>query len=191
MQVSATKLPGCVVITPTVHGDHRGFFYESFQQQRYQQLAGIHCSFVQDNHSRSSYGVLRGLHFQRNRPQGKLVRVVQGEIFDVVVDLRLDSPTFGLWHAERLSADNKKQLWLPPGFAHGFLVTSAVAEVEYKCTDYYDASDEGSIHFADPDLAIAWPNLDSPYLLSEKDQGAGSFAQFKRSQSSGVVRVTQ
>ena len=168
MKVSHSKLQGCVIIEPRVFGDDRGFFLETFQTSRYREAAGIDLEFVQDNHSRSSKGVLRGLHFQRLKPQGKLVRVVRGEVYDVAVDIRKGSPTFGEWDAVILSEDNKKQLWIPPGFAHGFVVLSDTADFEYKCTDFYDPSDEGTILWDDPDLDIPWP-ITKP-SLSTKDQ---------------------
>ena len=170
MKVSHSKLKGCVIIEPRVFGDERGFFLETFQAVRYQQEAGIDLVFVQDNHSRSARGVLRGLHFQKTKPQGKLVRVVRGEVYDVAVDIRNGSPTFGEWEGVILSEDNKKQFWVPPGFAHGFVVLSDTADFEYKCTDYYDPSDEGSILWNDPDLDIPWP-IANP-VLSTKDQSA-------------------
>jgi len=170
MKVSHSKLKGCVIIEPRVFGDERGFFLETFQTVRYQQEAGIDLEFVQDNHSRSARGVLRGLHFQKTKPQGKLVRVVRGEVYDVAVDIRIGSPTFGEWEGVILSEDNKKQVWVPPGFAHGFVVLSDTADFEYKCTDYYDPSDEGSILWNDPNLDIPWP-IANP-TLSTKDQSA-------------------
>ena len=170
MKISHSKLKGCVIIEPRVFGDDRGFFLETFQAVRYEQEAGIDLPFVQDNHSRSARGVLRGLHFQKTKPQGKLVRVVRGEVYDVAVDIRKGSPTFGEWECVTLSEDNKKQLWVPPGFAHGFVVLSATADFEYKCTDYYDPSDEGSILWSDPDLNIPWP-IANP-VLSTKDESA-------------------
>ena len=170
MKISHSKLKGCVIIEPRVFGDERGFFLETFQTLRYQQEAGIDLAFVQDNHSRSARGVLRGLHFQKTKPQGKLVRVVRGEVYDVAVDIRNGSPTFGEWEGVILSEDNKKQFWVPPGFAHGFVVLSDTADFEYKCTDYYDPSDEGSILWSDPDLDIPWP-IANP-VLSTKDQSA-------------------
>jgi len=170
MKISHSKLKGCVIIEPTVFGDERGFFLETFQAVRYEQEAGIGLPFVQDNHSRSSRDVLRGLHFQKTKPQGKLVRVVRGEVYDVAVDIRKGSPTFGEWECVTLSEDNKKQLWVPPGFAHGFVVLSATADFEYKCTDYYDPSDEGCILWSDPDLDIPWP-IANP-VLSTKDESA-------------------
>ena len=170
MKVIKTKLRDCVIIEPNVFSDERGFFFETFQVERYDDLAGIRAPFVQDNYSRSSAGVLRGLHFQKTKPQGKLVRVVMGKVYDVVVDIRKDSPTFGQWEGSMLSEKNKRQLWVPPGFAHGFVVMSDVADFEYKCTEYYDPSDEHSILWNDPDLSILWP-IDNP-ILSAKDANA-------------------
>ena len=170
MKISHSKLKGCVIIEPRVFGDDRGFFLETFQAVRYKQEAGIDLPFVQDNHSRSARGVLRGLHFQKTKPQGKLVRVVRGEVYDVAVDIRKGSATFGQWKGVILSEDNKKQFWVPPGFAHGFVVVSPTADFEYKCTDYYDPSDEGSILWSDPDLDIPWP-IANP-VLSAKDESA-------------------
>ena len=170
MKISHSKLKGCVIIEPRVFGDERGFFLETFQAVRYEQEAGIDLPFVQDNHSRSAKGVLRGLHFQKTKPQGKLVRVVRGEVYDVAVDIRKGSATFGEWEGVILSEDNKKQFWVPPGFAHGFVVLSDTADFEYKCTDYYDPSDEGSILWSDPDLNIPWP-IANP-VLSTKDKSA-------------------
>ena len=170
MKVSHTKLKGCVIIEPSIFGDDRGFFLETFQVVRYKQEAGIDLPFVQDNHSRSARGVLRGLHFQKTKPQGKLVRVVRGEVYDVAVDIRKGSATFGEWEGVILSEDNKKQFWVPPGFAHGFVVLSDTADFEYKCTDYYDPSDEGIILWSDPDLNIPWP-IANP-VLSTKDESA-------------------
>jgi len=170
MKVIKTNLEGCVVIEPKVFGDDRGFFLETFQSERYANLAGITLPFVQDNHSRSTYGVLRGLHFQKTKPQGKLVRVVKGKVYDVAVDLRRGSDTFGQWEAVVLSEENKRQFWVPPGFAHGFLVLSDIADFEYKCSDYYDPLDEGSILWNDPKLDISWP-IEKP-LLSDKDNRA-------------------
>ena len=170
MKISHSKLNGCVIIEPRVFGDERGFFLETFQAVRYEQEAGIDLPFVQDNHSRSARGVLRGLHFQKTKPQGKLVRVVRGEVYDVAVDIRKGSATFGEWEGVILSEDNKKQFWVPPGFAHGFVVLSDTADFEYKCTDYYDPSDEGCILWSDPDLDIPWP-IANP-ALSTKDKSA-------------------
>ena len=173
MNVITTKLNDCLVIEPRVFGDDRGFFLETFRADRYAE-AGINLPFVQDNHSRSSKGVLRGLHFQKTKPQGKLVRVVRGEVYDVAVDIRSGSPTYGKWEAVILSEENKIQFWVPPGFAHGFVVLSETADFEYKCTDYYDPSDEGSLLWNDPDLNIPWP-ISEP-KLSQKDANAPLFA---------------
>ncbi len=168
MKVIKTDIDGVKIIEPKVFGDERGFFMETFQAERYREQAGIEFSFVQDNHSRSSKGVLRGLHFQKTRPQGKLVRVVRGEVFDVAVDIRKNSPTFGRWEGIILSETNKKQFWVAPGLAHGFIVLSDFADFEYKCTEYYEPSDEGCLKWDDPSVGINWP-IDKP-LLSEKDQ---------------------
>ncbi|AOS97192.1 dTDP-4-dehydrorhamnose 3,5-epimerase [Microbulbifer aggregans] len=176
MNVIKTKLPGVVIIEPKVFGDHRGFFLESFQKDRYRDEAGIDLEFVQDNHSRSSYGVLRGLHFQKTRPQGKLVRVVSGEVLDVALDINPDSSTFGQYEAVVLSADNHRQFWVPPGYAHGFVVLSEFADFEYKCTEYYDPSDEGGIIWNDPDVGIDW-EVDSP-KLSDKDLKLPTIAEY-------------
>ena len=157
MNVVKTKLHDCLIIEPKVFGDERGFFLETFQAERYAEFVGITLPFVQDNHSHSSKGVLRGLHYQKTKPQGKLVRVVSGEVYDVALDIRQGSPTFGQWEGVILSETNKKQFWVPPGFAHGFLVISDTADFEYKCTDYYDPADEGSVLWNDPDLGIPWP----------------------------------
>ena len=178
MNVIKTKLKDCVIIEPKVFGDERGFFLETFQADRYVDLAGISLPFVQDNHSRSSKGVLRGLHFQKTKPQGKLVRVVRGEVYDVAVDIRSGSPTYGQWEAVILSEENKTQFWVPPGFAHGFVVLSETADFEYKCTDYYDPSDEGSLLWNDLDLNIPWP-IENP-KLSEKDANAPLLADLKK-----------
>ena len=178
MNVIKTKLKDCVVIEPKIFGDERGFFLETFQADRYSDLAGISLPFVQDNHSRSSKGVLRGLHFQKTKPQGKLVRVVRGEVYDVAVDIRQGSPTYGQWEAVILSEENKTQFWVPPGFAHGFVVLSETADFEYKCTDFYDLSDEGSLLWNDLDLNIPWP-IENP-RLSEKDANAPLLADLKK-----------
>ncbi len=172
MEIIETKLLDCLIIKPKLFEDERGFFMETFQANRYLDCANIHSSFVQDNHSYSSKNVLRGLHYQRNQPQGKLVRVVQGEVFDVAVDLRKDSPTYGQWESIVLSEKNKLQFWVPPGFAHGFLVLSESADFLYKCTSFYKPEDEGCIVWNDPDLNIEWP-IRSP-ILSRKDS-EGSF----------------
>lgn len=181
MNVIDTEIPEVKIIEPKVFGDERGFFLETFQAKRYRDEAGINLEFVQDNYSRSSKGVLRGLHFQKKNPQGKLVRVVRGEVYDVAVDIRRQSPTFGHWVGTVLSEQNKRQFWVPPGFAHGFLVLSDCADFEYKCTDYYDPSDEGCLLWNDVSLAIDWP-IDTP-LLSNKDQAGMSFETLKASLS--------
>ncbi len=178
MQVFDTAIPDVKLIEPKVFGDDRGFFLESFQADRYAQQAGITLPFVQDNHSRSARNVLRGLHFQRSKPQGKLVRVVRGEVLDVAVDIRRGSSTFGNVVAEILSEDNKRQLWIPPGLAHGFVVLSETADFEYKCTDYYDPSDEGSLIWNDPDLNIDWRVTDP--ILSAKDAQGLRLAELYR-----------
>ena len=177
MNVIETRLPGVVIIEPKVFGDERGFFLESFQKERYADLAGITLDFVQDNHSRSSQGVLRGLHFQINRPQGKLVRVVSGEVYDVAVDINPESPTYGQYEGVLLSDKNHRQFWVPPGYAHGFVVVSEVADFEYKCTDFYDPNDEGALIWNDPDVNIDWP-VDNPQL-SAKDSTAPTLAELK------------
>lgn len=167
MLVHDTSVAGCKIIEPKVFGDERGFFLEVFEKQRYAEILGEDVEFVQDNYSRSSQNVLRGLHFQRNHPQGKLVRVVRGEVFDVAVDIRPGSPTFGKWEGVILSESNKKQFWIPPGLAHGFYVISDVADFEYKCTDYYHPEDEVCLLWNDPDVGITWPGTQP--LLSDKD----------------------
>ena len=170
MKVIATKIPEVLIIEPTVFGDERGFFFESFNKKIFEETTGVKADFVQDNHSRSVQGTLRGMHYQIQHPQGKLVRVTEGEVFDVVVDLRRSSPTFGEWVGEHLSAENRKMLWVPPGFAHGFYVTSDYAEFLYKCSDIYAPEHERSIIWNDPDIAIDWPIVDGGEpLLSEKD----------------------
>lgn len=171
MKVTAAGIAGVLIIEPQVFGDDRGFFFESFNQRRWQAATGLQCSFVQDNHSRSARGVLRGLHYQIEQPQGKLVRCVVGEVFDVAVDLRRESPTLGRWVGAHLSAENKRQLWIPEGFAHGFLVLSDVAEFLYKTTAYYAPQHERTIAWNDPDLKIDWPAGIQP-LLSPKDAAA-------------------
>ncbi|WP_323018041.1 dTDP-4-dehydrorhamnose 3,5-epimerase [Castellaniella sp.] len=168
MKVIETTLPGVRLIEPQVFGDSRGFFLESFSARRYREDAGIELDFVQDNISRSARGVLRGLHFQRQRPQGKLIQVVEGAVFDVAVDIDPRSATCGQYVVAELSADNHRQIWIPPGYAHGFCVTSESAIFQYKCTDYYDAADEGGLAWNCPDLAIPWP-IDDP-MLSDKDR---------------------
>jgi len=177
MKVVNTPLEGCLIIEPDVFGDDRGFFLETYQSDRYKKDAGIDFNFVQDNHSRSSFGILRGLHFQKTKPQGKLVRVVTGEVFDVVVDIRKKSKTFGKWIGITINDSNKKQLWVPPGFAHGFQVLSEYADFEYKCTDYYDPDDEGIIHWNDPTLNISWP-INDP-VVSKKDSQAPFLSDIK------------
>lgn len=175
MEVAATPLAGVMLIKPRVWGDRRGYFVETWQHERYA-AAGIDAAFVQDNHSMSTYGILRGLHFQKTRPQGKLVSVSLGRVFDVAVDIRPGSPTFGQWYGVELTQDNQWQLWLPPGMAHGFAVTSQVAHFHYKCTDYYCPEDEGGIRWNDPDLAVAWP-VAQP-LLSDKDRHTPLWREF-------------
>ncbi len=172
-----TKLKDCFVVEPKVFGDDRGFFMETYNKKAFEE-AGYTMEFVQDNHSKSRKGVLRGLHFQKTKPQGKLVRVVSGEVFDVAVDIRKDSETYGQWFGLYLSAENKKQLYVPEGFAHGFLVTSEEAEFCYKCTNLYDPTDEGGLMWNDEAIGIEWP-LDrvEEVLLSEKDKVHGSLKQ--------------
>ena len=170
MQVSATALPEVKLIEPTVFGDARGFFFESWNARTFA-AAGIEADFVQDNHSRSAKGVLRGLHYQLRQPQGKLVRVIVGSVFDVSVDIRRGSPNFGKWTGNELSAENRRMLWVPAGFAHGFLVLSEACEFLYKATDYYAPEFERAVLWNDPDLAIAWPPAIAP-LLSAKDASA-------------------
>lgn len=176
MKVIPTDLPGMLVIEPQVFFDGRGFFLESFNTRDFVQTTGVSAEFVQDNHSRSSRGVLRGLHYQIGQPQGKLVRVVQGKVFDVAVDLRRSSATFLKWVGVELTEDNRRQLWIPPGFAHGFLVLSEFADVLYKTTDYYAAEHERCIRWDDPDLAIAWPLAggDEPLLSARDCRGLAS-----------------
>jgi dTDP-4-dehydrorhamnose 3,5-epimerase len=170
MKITDTKIPDVKIIEPTVFGDERGFFFESFNHKKFEEAIRREVTFVQDNHSKSSKGVLRGLHYQLPpHAQGKLVRVAQGEVFDVAVDIRKSSPTFGQWVAETLSAENKKQLWIPEGFAHGFLTLSDTAEFLYKTTDYYAASCEKSIRWNDHVLNIAWPLVGHPNI-SDKDK---------------------
>lgn len=167
MKVIETQLAGVLIIEPKVFGDHRGFFLETFQVERYRD-AGIGLPFVQDNHSRSQRGVLRGLHFQRTRPQGKLVSVSRGAVYDVAVDINPDSPTCGQYVGVELNDENHRQLWVPPGYAHGFYVLSEVADFQYKCTDYYQPEDEGGLLWNDPDVGIPWPVAEPQ--LSAKDQ---------------------
>lgn len=176
MQVIPTTIPDVLIIEPKVFGDDRGFFFESFNQQKFTEATGITTDFVQDNHSRSRQGVLRGLHYQIQQPQGKLVRVVLGSVFDVAVDIRKTSSTFGQWVSCLLSAENKRQFWVPAGFAHGFLVVSEYAEVLYKTTDYYAPASERSILWNDADLQIDWPIEGEP-LISEKDAKGQGFKE--------------
>ena len=171
-----TEIPDVVILEPQVYGDERGFFYESYNEKAFIEKTGITTCFVQDNHSRSVQKVLRGLHYQIDQPQGKLVRAVMGEVFDVAVDIRKSSPTFGKWVSCMLSAENKRQIWVPPGFAHGFLVISEVAEFLYKTTDYYAPQAERCIFWNDPELAIAWP-LEAQPILSRKDRAGKSFKE--------------
>ncbi|WP_020679330.1 dTDP-4-dehydrorhamnose 3,5-epimerase [Marinobacterium rhizophilum] len=168
MNVIETTLPGVLIIEPKVFGDHRGFFIETFQVERYRE-AGIELPFVQDNHSRSTRGVLRGLHFQRTRPQGKLVSVSRGAVYDVTVDIDPQSPSCGQFVGVELTDENHRQLWVPPGYAHGFCVLSEVADFQYKCTDLYVPEDEGGLLWSDPEINIPWPITDPQ--LSAKDQG--------------------
>jgi dTDP-4-dehydrorhamnose 3,5-epimerase len=175
MKVSPCAIADVLLIEPKVFGDERGFFYESFNQRAFAQATGLNLSFVQDNHSKSAKGVLRGLHYQVKNPQGKLVRVTAGEVFDVAVDIRPGSPSFGRWVGQVLSADNKRQLWVPPGLAHGFVVLSESAEFLYKTTDYYAPEHERCIAWNDPTLAIAWPDLGVAPKLSAKDAAGAAF----------------
>ncbi|WP_456385361.1 dTDP-4-dehydrorhamnose 3,5-epimerase [Desulfolithobacter sp.] len=174
MQVIATEIPEVLIIQPRVYGDERGFFFESFNQRRWEEKTGLATRFVQENHSRSTHNVLRGLHYQILQPQGKLVRVISGEVYDVAVDIRSSSPTFGRWVGIHLSAENKRQFWIPEGFAHGFVVLSEMAEFLYLTTDYYAPEHERAILWNDPDLAISWPHTGEP-ILSEKDRNASLF----------------
>jgi dTDP-4-dehydrorhamnose 3,5-epimerase len=175
MEVRRTAIPDVVVVEPRVFGDARGFFFESFNRRELEAALGRAVEFVQDNHSLSARGVLRGLHYQLPKPQGKLVRVVRGEVFDVSVDLRRRSPTFGRWVGEALSAANKRQLWIPEGFGHGFLVLSEEAEVLYKTTEYWHPEHERCIRWDDPDLGIAWPAIGGPPTVSAKDAAGRAF----------------
>lgn len=175
MQAIKTTIPEVIIFEPKVFGDERGFFYESFNAKVFEQATGLSIDFVQDNHSKSAKNVLRGLHYQTTHTQGKLVRVTQGEVFDVAVDLRLSSNTFGQWVGERLSADNKRMLWVPAGFAHGFLVLSETAEFLYKTTDFYSPEHEVSIRWNDADIGIEWP-LDGAPSLSGKDSAGMAFS---------------
>lgn len=171
MQATRLDIPAVILFEPRVFGDDRGFFFESYRRSAFLEATGLDVDFVQDNHSKSAKGVLRGLHYQIQQPQGKLVRVVQGEVFDVAVDLRRSSPTFGAWVGVHLSAQNKRQLWVPPGFAHGFVTLSDTAEFLYKTTDYYAPEHERSLAWNDPQVGICWP-LEGEPLLSAKDQQA-------------------
>ena len=175
MKSVATVIPEVLVVEPKVHGDPRGFFYESYNQQSFKAATGLSPNFVQDNHSRSAKGVLRGLHYQIRQPQGKLVRVVRGSAYDVAVDLRRGSPTFGRWVGVELSEENHRQLWVPEGFAHGFVVTSESADFLYKATDYYAPEHERCIAWDDPEIGIEWP-LPGPPSLSAKDAAGVSLA---------------
>lgn len=179
MKITPTNIPDVLIIEPTVYGDDRGFFYESFNQKLWQEVTGLNTVFVQDNHSRSAKNVLRGLHYQIRHPQGKLVRATVGEVFDVAVDIRQKSLTFGQWVGVTLSAENKRQLWVPEGFAHGFVVLSEVAEFLYKTTDYWSPEFERSIIWNDPDLAIEWP-LEGEPVLAKKDAAGLPFAEAEK-----------
>ncbi|MGC9502979.1 dTDP-4-dehydrorhamnose 3,5-epimerase [Baaleninema sp.] len=174
MNVIQTDIPEVLLLEPRVFGDDRGFFFESFNQRTFEEKTGVKTQFVQDNHSRSNYGVLRGLHYQIQQAQGKLIRACVGEIFDVAVDIRKASPSFGKWVGYRLSAENKRQLWIPAGFAHGFSVLSDVAEVLYKTTDYYAKDHERCILWNDPELSINWQLGETEPILSEKDKAGVS-----------------
>jgi dTDP-4-dehydrorhamnose 3,5-epimerase len=171
MKVTPTAIPEVLVLEPQVYGDQRGFFFESFNARRFEELTGQRVNFVQDNHSKSAKGVLRGLHYQISQPQGKLVRVTAGAVFDVVLDLRAASPFFGRWVGVELSAQNRRQIWVPPGFAHGFVVTSDSAECLYKNTDYWAPEHERSILWSDPALAIDWPLSGEPIVSAKDSRG--------------------
>ncbi len=188
MKVTPTSIPDVVILEPQVFGDARGFFFESFNQKQLEAALGRPMGFVQDNHSRSGQGVLRGLHYQCPNPQGKLVRVVQGEIFDVAVDVRRGSPTFGKWESDILSADNKRQLWVPEGFAHGFLVLSETAEVLYKTTGYYQPKDEHCIAWDDPAIGIRWPLQGARTLVSAKDAAGKPLAEARHFEPGDLLR---
>ena len=177
MKAVVTSIPDLLIIEPKVFGDARGFFFESFNQTAFDEAVGIHVEFVQDNHSRSGKGVLRGLHYQLQQPQGKLVRVVRGEVYDVAVDIRKSSPTFGKWFGTELTEENQRQLWVPAGFAHGFMVLSETADFLYKTTDYYAPAHERCISWDDPELSIGWPALDIAPRLSLKDSAGALLAQ--------------
>jgi dTDP-4-dehydrorhamnose 3,5-epimerase len=180
MKITPTALPEVLIVEPRVFGDARGFFTESWNEQTFNKAVGSAVRFVQDNHSRSARGVLRGLHFQLPpHTQGKLVRVVSGAVFDVAVDLRRSSPNFGRWEGVELTAENQRQLWVPPGFAHGFMVLSETADFLYKTTDYYAPDCEGSVRWDDPAIGITWPDVGAPPLLAEKDAKAPLLADAK------------
>ena len=180
MKITPTALPEVLIVEPRVFGDARGFFTESWNEQAFNNAVGSAVRFVQDNHSRSARGVLRGLHFQLPpHTQGKLVRVVSGAVFDVAVDLRRSSPNFGRWEGVELTAENQRQLWVPPGFAHGFMVLSETADFLYKTTDYYAPDCEGSVRWDDPAIGITWPDVGAPPLLAEKDAKAPLLADAK------------
>lgn len=174
MLVEQTALSEVLILTPRTFGDDRGFFFESFNIRMFSESTGLSCKFVQDNHSKSSHGVLRGLHYQLGKPQGKLVRVIEGSIFDVAVDIRKGSPNFGRWVGVELTAENKKQLWVPPDFAHGFIVTSESAQVLYKATDFYSPEHERSIVWNDETIGIKWPDIGASPILSAKDADAST-----------------
>ena len=176
MKLTLTPIKDLVVIEPKVFEDSRGYFFEAYNKNAFHEL-GLDYDFVQDNQSYSTKGVLRGLHFQKQFPQAKLVRVLEGEVFDVAVDLRKDSLTYGKWYGVRLSAENKKMFMIPRGFAHGFLVLSDTAVFSYKCDDFYHPNDEGGIMFDDPDIGVEWPKIDGEYILSEKDKKHPSFKE--------------
>tara|TARA_B100000282_G_scaffold296876_1_gene280745 strand:+ start:6757 stop:7299 length:543 start_codon:yes stop_codon:yes gene_type:complete len=177
MELQKTNLDGCFLIKKAIFNDHRGFFTETYNKKDFDEVLVTDINFVQDNLSMSLKGVVRGLHYQVNNPQGKLVRVVKGSVFDVAVDLRKNSNTFGKWYGTELNDKNMHQLWIPEGFAHGFMVLSEMAYFEYKCTSFYTPGDEGVIHWKDPDLAIEWPSL-KEIVISEKDDSAESFKSF-------------
>jgi len=179
MNIIQTKLPGVVIIEPSVFGDHRGFFIETFREDAFEHITGPDLKFVQDNHSHSERGVLRGLHTQTRKPQGKLLRVVRGEIFDVAVDINPQSETFGQWVGVTLSEENKKLFYIPPGYAHGFQVVSEVCDVLYKCTNYYDPDHESGLLWNDPDVGIEWPLVEAK--LSDKDKVLPSLEQIRNS----------
>jgi dTDP-4-dehydrorhamnose 3,5-epimerase len=176
LNVIRTAIPDAFIIEPKVFGDARGFFFESFNERAFAEATGVHANFVQDNHSRSGKGVLRGLHYQIQQPQGKLVRVVRGRVFDVAVDIRKSSETFGKWVGVELSEENHRQFWVPPGFAHGFLVLSESADFLYKTTDYYAPQYERSIAWNDPEIGVVWPELDVAPKLSAKDVAASGLS---------------